>query len=164
MKWYTSVYVFTVYCYTTNSNPFQVVNLWTSQHRILILQIGICPFIIAVDILPTTCLHINTPYDCAIQGRGAEVPNHQCHCPGFRRGDISCDSAEEGGWKNCRDLSLSLSLLHFTFDYCVVRVWGEMGSRLRSWADCDNADPGTTLGTTITHFTPPGPGVAQCQQ
>ena len=112
--------------------------------------------------LPTACLHINTPYDCAIHGRGAEVPNHHCHCPGFRRGDISCDSAEEGGWKNCRDLSLSL--LHFTFDYCVVRVWGEMGSRLRSWADCDNADPGTTLGTTITHFTPPGPGVAQCQQ
>ena len=27
--------------------------------------------------LPTACLHINTPYDCAIQGRGAEVPNHQ---------------------------------------------------------------------------------------
>ena len=43
----------------------------------------LCPFIIAVDIyyLPTTCLHINAPYDCAIQGRGAEVPNHHCHCP-----------------------------------------------------------------------------------
>ena len=115
--------------------------------------------------LPTACLHINAPYDCAIQGRGAEVPNHQCHCPGFRRGDISCDSAEEGGWKNCRDLSLSLSrycISHLIILLCECGV--RWGSRLRSWADCNNADPGTTLGTTITHFTPPGPGVAQCQQ
>lgn len=72
--------------------------------------------------LPTACLHINTPYDCAIQGRGAEVPNHQCHCPGFRRGDISCDSAEEGGWKNCRDLSLSLVIAFHVWLLCSASV------------------------------------------
>ena len=37
---------------------------------------------------------------------------------------------KEGGKTAGISLSLSLSLLHFTFDYSLVRVWGEMGQQI----------------------------------
>ena len=89
----------------------------------------LCPFIIAVDIYPQhvsiSILHVIVQYRAEEQRSPITIvivlaSGEAISAVTVRR--------KEGG--KTAGISLSLSLLHFTFDYSLVRVWGEMGQQI----------------------------------